>query len=299
VHYGIIGPRFCNASELFSESVHVPPSTDLDALTAQSADLSLVYRHFHILLAGNPNLPTQSATDTHTDPFAVNGTSTITISNPYTFPTGAGGAWVGPGPIRVSGLTAVNFNGSAPIRAGNIPNQNIGNPPGQVQFGLVGPVDNTPLNLVGQHWGYEPVGQFAPNPFLRSVPVVSVTPSVVAPATPPPGQSFHYIVDYLQFTENGISGTEWVEFPYLTGQQPTFTYGGWADGQDPIHFTDVEMQLTDTLIPLDSLNFADDPLAGGGAGPAFVAAATPADVVPEPSGLMLLLIGVATLRRWR
>jgi hypothetical protein len=280
--------RSVHASELFSESVYVPPVTDPVAFA--SAAPTDVWKRFHILLAGQPNLPTQDASDPNTDPFAVSGTSTITATSPYVFPVAASGDWVGPGPITFGGLTAVNFTGNTAINAGSIPNQGLSNPPGQVQFGLTGPIDNTPMRFVGQHWGYEPV---ASGPFFRAVPIVSIIPSVVAPATPP--TPLNYIVDFIQFTEDGISGTEWAEFPYLPGNQPTFTYGGWADPLDPIHFTNSQIQLSPTLIPLDDLNFADDPLSGGSSGPAFEAAAIPADVVPEPSTFVLSGTGVLRL----
>jgi hypothetical protein len=119
---------------------------------------------------------------------------------------------------------------------------------------------------------------------------VSIIPSIVAPPSPPAGEQFQYIVNFIQFTENGINGTEWAEFPYLPGEQPTFTYGGWADPVDRIHFTSNEIQLSPTEIPLDDLNFADDPLGGGVAGPAFTTQALPADIVPEPNALGLLAV---------
>jgi hypothetical protein len=293
--FPLVLAKFCpsaQASELFSESVYVPPQTDLTPVVFDSADLTQVWKRFHILLSGSPNLPTQDATDTNTDPFAVNGTSTITVTNPYVFPANAAGDWVGPGPITVGGLTAVNFTGSVAINASNIPNQNLDNPPGQVQFGLVGPVDNATMNFVGQHWGYEPV---AAAPFLRAVPIVDIIPSIQAPASPPQGESFQYIVDFVQFTQDGIAGTEWAEFPYVPGQQPTFSYGGWADPTpfDHIHFTDSAIQLSPTEIPLDELNFANDPLGGSTAGPAFTQEALPADIVPEPATAGLLLIASA------
>lgn len=163
---------------------------------------------------------------------------------------------------------------------------------------MVGPVNNATMDFVGQHWGYEPSPGIVA-PFLRSVPIVTVRPSIVAPATPPNGESFDYIVNFIQFTQDGVSGTEWVEFPYLPRDQPTFTYGGWADVGDPIHFTSNEIQLSPTLIPLDDLNFADDPLAGGTMGPAFNSVALPADVVPEPApGALAVVVGAIALG-WR
>ena len=297
----IMGLHNAGASELFSESVYVPPTTDLSPLAysaAQTSSFSEVWKHFHILLPGGGNLPTQNATDPNTDPFAVNGTSTITVTGPYVYQTGTNGDWVGPGPINTAGLSAVNLNGSAPINQSNIPNQGLDNPPNQVQFGLVGPVDNTTMNFVGQFWGYEPVAAAS---FLRMTPMVSVIPTIATPASPPQGESFDYIVNFIQFTEDGISGSEWAEFPYVPGQQPTFHYGGWADKVDPIHFTANYIQLSPTQIPLDDLNFADDPLTGGPVGPAFISEGLPADIVPEPTtgALLLMACAVALVRRVR
>lgn len=94
-----ITKQSADASELFSESVYVPPMADLNSsayAAALSTGFSEVWKHLHILLRGDPTLPSQNATDSNTDPFAVSGTSTITISNPYVFPAGADGLWVGP-----------------------------------------------------------------------------------------------------------------------------------------------------------------------------------------------------------
>ena len=302
-----VGAGLARGSELFSESVYVPPvQTALfpdDAVSQFSID---AWKHFHILLAGAPNLPTQDNTDPNTDPFSVDGTSTITTTGSYIRPLNSTGLWVGPGPIELPGLTAVNFNGTVAINQAHIPAQNLDNPANQVQFGLQGPINNAPLQIIGQHWGAEPTPSvIGPDdgPFLRMVPVVSVTPHPAAPATPPTGQSFQYIVDYIQFTQDGIAGTEWVEFPFLPGQQPTFTYSGWADVLDPIHFTDTETQISATQIPLDDLNFADDPLAGSPIGPAFTAQQNADDIVeavPEPaSALLMTVTGITALSRRR
>jgi hypothetical protein len=290
------------ASELFSESVYVPPvQPSLFAADATAAFTAEAWKHFHLLLNGDPTLPTQNATDNNTDPFSVDGTSTITVTHPYVFPVDATGLWVGPGPIKLPDLTVVNFNGSTAINPANIPAQNLDNPASQVQFGLQGPTDNTPMQFVGQHWGAEPAAVEPDGPFLRMIPIVSVTPNPAPPAAPPNGQSFQFIVDFIQFTQDGISGTEWAEFPYLPGQQPTFTYSGWADPADPIHFTDTEIQLSSTLIPLDDLNFADDPLAGSTAGPAFSAQTDADDIVvavPEPASIGLIAAaGMSLLSR--
>lgn len=140
------GCRDLRASELFSESVFVPPVTPTYLGNPVTG-----WNGFNILLSGGPVLPAQNASDTNTDPFAVNGTSTITIG-PYTpFATDAG-IPVGPGFVMLPGQTRVRFAGTVPITQANIPNQNLSNPTHQVQFGLVGPIDNTPLILQSQHW---------------------------------------------------------------------------------------------------------------------------------------------------
>jgi hypothetical protein len=289
--------RNIRANELFSESVYVPPLTAL-----YDGNPVTGWNGFNILLSADPVLPVQNASDTNTDPFAVNGTSTITVG-PYTALATDAGIPVGPGLVTLPGQTRVHFSGTVPINQSNIPNQNLANPTDYVQFGLVGPTDNTPLHVLAQHW----VGSYTDflggkDNYLRGVPVVSIIPNPAPPATPPDGTSFDYIVDFVQFIQDGISGSEWAEFPYVPGNQPTFTYGGWADPLDPIHFTDHEIQLSSTLIPLDDLNFADDPLSGGTNGPAFTPAAVPADIVPEPASFMLLALGtlgLLSLRRMK
>src|SRR5262249_32901381 len=60
------------ANELFSESVQVPPLK-----TAFGAPVT-GWNKFHMLISNSILFPAQNATDTNTDPFAVNGTSTIT-----------------------------------------------------------------------------------------------------------------------------------------------------------------------------------------------------------------------------
>jgi hypothetical protein len=283
------------ASELFSESVYVPPLTAL-----YDGNPVTGWNGFNILLSGNPVLPPQNANDTFTDPFAVNGSSTIT-TGPYTPVATDVGIPVGPGLVTLPGQTRVHFTGTAPINQANIPNQNISNPADQVQFGLVGPIDNTPLQILAQHW----VGTYTDfldghDNYLRGIPVVSIIPNPAPPATPPNGTSFNYIIDFVQFTQDGISGSEWAEFPYVPGDQPTFTYGGWADPLDAIHFTNHEIQLSPTLIPIDDLNFAGDPPTSGFDGSAFAPAAIPADVVPEPSawlGMTLAMLGLLGRRR--
>jgi hypothetical protein len=290
----ILPARPAIASEFFSESVAVPPPAVFNSTAVGG------WKGFAILMQAADPLPAQDATDTFTDPFAVNGTSTIT-DNAYLFDPTTVGQWVGPGPITIAGLQRLHFTGTTPITAAAIPDQKIGNPPGEVQFGVRGPIDNSVMHIIGQHWTASAVGPFASSlPYLRGEPLVSVTPHPAPPATPPAGTSFKYIVDFLQFTQNGINGTEWVEFPYVPGQQPTFTYDGWADSIDRIHFTNVETQLSDTLIPLDDLNYLNDPPTKTSGPGAFVAQDLPADVVPEPSALMLLGAGlVAALRRTR
>jgi hypothetical protein len=190
----------------------------------------------------------------------------------------------------LGGLQRLHFTGTAPINLSNVPNQHISNPTGEVQFGVTGPIDNSVMHIIGQHWNGATA--LAGPVFLRSEPVVSVTPNPAPPATPPSGVSFKYIVDFIQFTENGASGAEWVEFPYVPGQQPTFTYGGWADALDPIHFTNHEIQLSDTQIPLDNLNYLDDSPSVTSGPTGFTAEALPADVVPEPAALAKLGAGL-------
>ncbi len=257
-----------------------------------------------MLLTSDPNLPTQDATDKNTDPYAVNGTSTITMDG-YSALSTDEGTPVGPGLVtKDGGIRDVVFSGSLSINQLNVPNQHLDNPPNEVQFGLTGPPNNAVMHFIEQHWGgsYQVAvpGGSRNGRYLRGEPIVNVTPSIVAAAAPPAGQSFNYIVNYLQFTEDGITGTEWVEFPYLPGKQPTFSYGGWADLLDPIHFTANYIQLSDTQIPLNDLNFADDPLGGGTGTPVFAELANPPDVVPEPAGMGILCAGLAlALRRKR
>jgi hypothetical protein len=285
------------AAELFSESVLVPPTTTYLTTTIST------WPRFTMLLTSDPNLPTQDSTDKNTDPYAVNGTSTITTDG-YSALSTDEGTPVGPGLVtKDGGIREVVFSGRLSINQLNVPNQHLDNPPNEVQFGLTGPPNNAVMHFIEQHWGgsYQVAvpGGSRNGRYLRGEPIVNVTPSIVAPATPPAGQSFNYIVNYLQFTEDGITGTEWVEFPYLPGKQPTFSYGGWADLLDPIHFTANYIQLSDTQIPIDSLNFADDPLTGGISGSAFTQLANPPDVVPEPAGVLGIFVVAILIVRSR
>jgi hypothetical protein len=290
----LLACRNAQANELFSESVTVPPLPSFDVGPVAG------WHSFSILLSGNPNLPAQDATDTNTDPFAVNGISHITIGG-YTPIASDAGTAVGPGLVKLPGLTRVNFTGTTDINLANIPDQQLSNPAGQVQFGLAGPLDNSTLDILAQHWSGNYDTQIAgPTAlgYLRGIPVVSVIPHPAPPAAAPSGTSFQYIVDFLQFTQDGVSGSEWVEFPYVPGQQPSFTYGGWADTLDPIRFTNSEIQLSDTRIPLDDLNYADDaPTRLSGIND-FQAQVTPDDVVPEPgAGALMFIIGAAVVTR--
>jgi hypothetical protein len=286
-----------SAGELFSESVYVPPlPTTFEGRPVGG------WNSFNILLDGSETLPAQNASDPNTDPFAVIGSSTITTGPYSAFSTDAGTP-VGPGFITQPGLNRIHFTGTFPINEAGIRNQDLSNPTNQVQFGVVGPTDNTPLRFYGQHWGgsYTDPVTLNPDNYLRGIPLVTILPNPAPPATPPAGSTFDYIVDFIQFTQDGISGSEWAEFPYVQGQQPTFSFGGWADPLDPIHFTNHEIQLSTTPIPLDDLNFADDPPTGGLSLPDFEAAALPADVVPEPTAGLLLVLGatgIISRRHW-
>src|SRR5580704_12574995 len=110
------------ASELFSESVQVPAvQQNLFPIAATGQFTVDAWKHFHILLSNDPVLPTQDNTDHNTDPFSVNGTSTITFTSLYSFADGATGQWVGPGPIKLPSLSALNFSGTTAINPANIP----------------------------------------------------------------------------------------------------------------------------------------------------------------------------------
>jgi hypothetical protein len=285
-------------SELFSESVLVP-SLDITGVPNVQG-----WSSFRILLRDNPVLPTQDATDTNTNPYAVAGPAEVNIG-PVPVGDEGDGDYVGPGPITYTGLTGVTYSGSGPINQANLPNQNLSNPTNEVQFGLTGPTDNSVMQFLGQHWGGTHPLDFNLVGYSRSVPIVTVIPNPAPPATPPPGQSFDYIVDFIQFTQFGLTDrtairdTEWVEFPYLPGEQPTFTYGGYASFATPIHFITSEIQLSGTQIPLDDLNFADDPPTMTTGPTGFVSEALPADIVPEPCAILLGVGSLSLLFRRR
>jgi hypothetical protein len=120
-------------NELFSESVYVPKLVNAtpEPITTMSG-----WNNLNILMWGTAPLPTQDPTDTNTDAFAVDGTSTITTNGLYTPAATDEGTFIGPGPISIGGLQRVTFAGTTPINQANIPNQNLDNPTDQVQFGL-------------------------------------------------------------------------------------------------------------------------------------------------------------------
>lgn len=333
-------PLGAKGSELFSESVYVPPvvNTTPEPITAISG-----WNNLNILMWATPPLPTQDPTDTNTDAFAVDGASTINTNSLFTPVASDAGTFIGPGRITGNIFDRVTFAGSTPINQANIPNQGLSNPTNQVQFGLTGPTNNGVMNFLAQHWGGTFQRTFAtstlPAPpiaetdnFLRAVPIVNVEPHPAPPAAPPAGESFEYIVDFIQFTQyaisatatgelspsglggaratggnagggSAISGSEWVEFPFVPGQQPTFTYTGWADAADPIHFTVNQVEVSTTEIPLDDLNFTGDPPVGVSTTSNFQSEATPGDIViatPEPAmGVMILGIVAITAGRGR
>ncbi|MGA2581775.1 MAG: hypothetical protein ABSG31_00745 [Tepidisphaeraceae bacterium] len=254
--------NYCRAdSELFSEYVSVPPVQAPFEPGATVAE----WTQFNVYLTSEVTLPAQSATDVNTNPYAANGTASA----------GQSGA-------------TMEFQGNTipPI------NQNVGQPAGTVQFGIVGPTNGTPIPIKNQEWLG---GQLPPPPLgfvlgeSQTVPVVNVTPNPAPPASPPMGSSFKYITTFVQFSQDGTTGGEWVEFPFLTGQQPTLMFSGQADPADPITFSNAGFQISNTLIPLDDLNISNDPPPGY-EGSTFTSMSLPVSITPEPASLSLLAL---------
>jgi hypothetical protein len=240
---------------------------------------------FGILFAGQAVIPPQNPTDGGTDPFAQIGSSGIHLSS-------------------LGNNTLLTFSGN-PISANNGPFGST------AHFGVNGsggwPIPpQLWLNPLQKDWTGEEISDSNPNNgyvVSSQVPDVGVRvfwgvpPSIVRlgslPAvTPDPD----YETIFLEYTQDGVVGGSWTEFPIFgTTPVPFTATSGSADAADPIHFTLAGYMITPTQIPLDDLNLVDEPPPGS-AGSHFTPMAVPADIPPTPDhSCTLALLGIGTL----
>ncbi len=127
-------------------------------------------------------------------------------------------------------------------------------------------------------------------------------------STPGSGTSTQNLVLFLGSTDPGTSIGQWYEMPYLTGT-PSLPVTVTNDGAGTDTFPDCGYFISDTQIPLDSLNYNDYPPPGQPGSP-FTPLPDPAQLgpgqsetiaTPEPSALGLLVLGGLALlgrRHW-
>jgi hypothetical protein len=175
--------------------------------------------------------------------------------------------------IDSSGNTVLVYSGSNAISN----TESFGSPNPNPHFAATSPTDPTILN---QYWG--------PPSAPLNVPGVSVTAPPVGPG---------YTLIYVDATAQGLTVGQWFEFPGSV-LQPIFTNNNAATG--PVTLSDAGYLFSPTEIPLDMLNFSDEPPPNS-PGSTFIPlpqyngrVLTP---MPEPSTWIMLASGLIMVGR--
>jgi hypothetical protein len=218
------------------------------------------------------------AGDTTVNPFAYVDTKILHVANTSTVKATFNGT-----------NTVVTFTGNNPIKSTYTFNYG-GSGNGKPHFGL------DPSSSTGGGPAFTVVSQYWSNKTAKAqMPSLSIKqPALV-------GTNFKYALFFADATSNGQTVGQWFETPYTTTQAPKFSPQVFTQGN--VTLSNVGFQLSPTLIPLDNLNFANDPPPGTSGSP-FTSLpslnGTTLTSMPEPSSA-LLAVGLTglLLRRWR
>jgi hypothetical protein len=196
--------------------------------------------------------------------------------------------------LNGSGNTVVTFTGSNPVLSSYSFGDGNGLPNVGINGSLGSPIagGGPAVNVVSQDWSN--------GSNTTQLPTVSAkNPGTLGPTV-------NYITFFAQVTSNGTTADQWFEVPYTAGTSPKLTLTNYTGSNETL--SNVGFMLSPTLIPLDNLNFGNDPPPGalgstftplpsfdgqslsggdgmGGAGGSLT------EQLPEPSSVILLAVG--------
>jgi hypothetical protein len=184
--------------------------------------------------------------------------------------------------LNSEGNTVVTFTGTYPVPSGQT--NSPGHPP---HFGLDPSAANgtgPKISVVSQGWSN--------GPSKKLTPAVSVSaPTVAANAV-----GIKYQIFFANVTQGSQTVGEWFEIPYTGASPPTITPTVYTGGN--VTLSNAGFQLSNTMIPLDNLNFGDYPPLPGGSG----WTATPqidgplsSSPSPEPATWALMILGIGAV----
>ena len=197
--------------------------------------------------------------------------------------------------LNGNGNTVVTFTGSNPV----LPTYSFLSGNGLPNFGINGslgsaiPGGGPAFSVVSQDWSNG----------SNTTPLPTV--SAKNPGTL--GPTVKYITFFAQVKSNGTTIDQWFEVPYTAGTSPSLTLTNYTSSPETL--SNVGFMLSPTLIPLDNLNFGDDPPPGapsstltplpsydgqslsGGDGMGR-AGGSLTEQLPEPSSMILLVTGL-------
>ncbi len=203
----------------------------------------------------------------------------------------------------VTNMTTVTYAGSAGTYGtpASWANYAVINGVGTSHFGLINALSNN-------NW-LAPTSLTWTNSTNSTTSVLPAPPQIVPGwAVPTAGTGTKDLVLFLGSTDPGPTVGQWYEMPYLTGT-PSSPVTVTNDGPGTDTFTDYGYFISDSQIPLDSLNYNDYPPPGQPGSP-FTALPNPGSLspgqsetiaTPEPSALGLLALGGLALlarRHW-